>query len=55
MSLSDPRLGKMADILIEHSLKVKKGENIFISADILAKPLVLVLYEKLIKKGAAEI
>ncbi len=55
MALIDPRLNKMADILINHSLKVKKGERVLISADILAKPFVLVLYEKLIKKGAAEI
>ena len=54
MSSIDPRLNKMADILINYSLKVKKGERVLIAADILAKPLVLVIYEKLIKRGVAE-
>lgn len=55
MSLIDFRLNKTADILINHSLKVKKGEKVMITADILAKPLVLVLYQKLIKKGVSEV
>jgi aminopeptidase len=55
MSLIDSRLEKMADVLVNHSLKVKKGERILISADILAKPLVLVIYKKLIQKGASEV
>jgi len=51
----DPRISKQADILINQSLKVKKGERVLIESDILAKPLVLELYKKLIQKGAAEV
>jgi aminopeptidase len=52
MALIDPRVVKMAEVLVNTSLKVKKGESILISADFTAKPLVLELYRLLIKKGA---
>ncbi|MBN1168838.1 aminopeptidase [Candidatus Woesebacteria bacterium] len=55
MSLKDPRIKKQAKVIVEHSLKVKTGENVAIYADFVAKPLVLELYEQLIKKGAKEI
>ncbi len=51
----DPRISKQADILVNYSLKVKKGEKILIQSDFFSKPLVLELYKKLIKKGASEV
>ena len=52
---ADPRISKQADILVNYSLKVKKGEKILIQSDFLSKPLVLELYKKLIQKGASEV
>ncbi|MFH1889551.1 MAG: aminopeptidase [Nanoarchaeota archaeon] len=51
----DPRISKQADILINHSLKVKKGERVLIESDILSKPLVLELYKRMLQKGASEV
>ena len=48
----DKRIEKIAKLLIEHSVKVKKGQTILISADIIAKPLILELYKQIIQKGA---
>ncbi|HBR16476.1 MAG: hypothetical protein A3G39_06720 [Deltaproteobacteria bacterium RIFCSPLOWO2_12_FULL_43_16] len=50
--MSDPRVIKLADILINYSLKVKKGERVLInSSSELAKPLVLEVYKKILKAG----
>ena len=51
--MSDPRITKLASILVHHSLGVKAGETVLISASSeLAKPLVLEVYRELIKAGA---
>jgi aminopeptidase len=55
MSFVDPRITKQAEILVDYSLKFKKGENIIIISNFAAKPLVLELYKLLIKRGANEI
>jgi aminopeptidase len=55
MTLTDPRIVKQAEILVDHSVKIKKGENVIISADFEARPLVLELYKLLIKRGAGEV
>lgn len=55
MSLTDPRIIKQADILVNYSVKVKKGEKIIISSDFEGKPLALEIYKLLIKKGALEV
>lgn len=52
---ADPRISKQADILVNYSLKVKRGERVLIESDVLSKPLVLELYKKLIQKGASEV
>jgi len=50
--MSDPRTAKLADILINYSLKVRRGERVLISASSeLAKPLVLEVYKKVLKAG----
>jgi len=51
----DRRIKKTADILVNHSLKFKKGEKIIIASDIEAKPLALEVYKQVIKKGALEV
>lgn len=55
MSLVDPRVTKQAEVLVDHSCKVKRGDNVIVFADFEAKPLVIELYKLLIKRGANEI
>jgi aminopeptidase len=51
----DLRIQKQADILVNYSLKVKKGENIVLISDFAGVPLALEVYKKLIKNGASEV
>lgn len=48
----DPRIKKVADILVNYSTKVKKGETVLIDAQYEAKDLVLEIYKLVLKKGA---
>lgn len=48
----DQRIQKLAKILVEHSVRVKKGETIMISASSEASPLILELHKQIILKGA---
>ncbi len=51
--MTDPRVRKLASILVRHSLGVKKGETVLINASSeLAKPLVLEVYREVLKAGA---
>lgn len=51
--MPDPRVQKLAQILVGHSLEVKKDEVVLISSSSeLAKPLVLEVYREVMKKGA---
>ncbi len=51
--MADPRVKKLATILVNHSLGVKKDELVLISSSSeLAKPLVLELYREVLKAGA---
>ncbi|MBI5327959.1 MAG: aminopeptidase [Deltaproteobacteria bacterium] len=50
--MSDPRVIKLADILVNYSLKVKRGERVLINVSSeLAKPLVLEVYKNVLKAG----
>ena len=40
--MADPRIEKLAKILVEHSVNVKKGEKIMIDASAEAAPLIVV-------------
>lgn len=48
----DNRIKKVADILVNYSIKVKKGSNILVSFQSEANPLALEVYKKILKKGA---
>lgn len=51
--MADPRVKKLASILVHHSLGVKKGETVLIATSSeLAKPLVLEVYREVMKAGA---
>src|SRR3989304_4185379 len=53
--MDDNRIQKVADILVNYSLKVKKGENVILASDIEGKPLALEVYKLLVQNGAGEI
>jgi aminopeptidase len=50
--MKDHRLIEFAGMLLEHSLKLKEGENLVIRTGNLAKPLIDECYRKAIDKGA---
>jgi len=50
--MADERIRKLAKLVLEHSLSVKKGENVMISASTEATPLVNELYKQILLKGA---
>ncbi|MCD6476561.1 MAG: aminopeptidase [Candidatus Aenigmarchaeota archaeon] len=50
--MTDPRIKKLAKIVVEYSLFVKKGERVIISADIPSQDLVKEVYKLVLKKGA---
>ncbi len=49
--MRDPRLDKLADILVRYSTRVKKGDLVSIGADPIALPLVEAVYEAVLKAG----
>jgi aminopeptidase len=51
----DERIAKTAEILVNYSTKVKKGDRVVISSDIAAKPLVLAIYQACLHAGAASV
>lgn len=48
----DPRITKEAEIIVNHSVGVKKGDYVVVSGGTEAKELMLELYRLIIKKGA---
>ncbi|MFH1408602.1 MAG: aminopeptidase [Nanoarchaeota archaeon] len=48
----DPRIKRSAEILVDYSTKVKKGEKVIISADVAAKDLALECFKLCIQRGA---
>ena len=50
--MADPRIKKLASILVRHSARVKKGDVVLIAASTeLAKPLVLEVFREVLKAG----
>ncbi len=49
--MTDPRVSKLADVLVNYSTKVKPGETVVISGDINAMPLVEAVYQAIVKAG----
>ncbi len=50
--MADPRIEKLADILVNYSIKIKKGDVIEVSTGYEAKELALEVCRLIIKKGA---
>lgn len=51
-NMVDPRITKLAGILVNYSIKVKKGSTVEVSCGPEAKPLVLEIARMILKKGA---
>ncbi len=49
--MQDPRLTKLADVLVNYSVKVKKGDLVAIAAEPLAMPLTLAVTRAVLKAG----
>jgi aminopeptidase len=48
----DPALDKLADVLVGYSTGVKPGELVLIQGDVVARPLVQAVYERVLEAGA---
>lgn len=49
--MADIRLEKWADLLVNYSIAVKRGEQVLIYADVLAEPLLKAVYAKILEAG----
>lgn len=50
--MKDGRISRLADILLEHSLRIREGDNVVIRSGYLARPLIDEFYKKVTDKGA---
>ncbi len=50
--MNDPRLSKLADIVVDYSLALKRGETVTIGGPSPGAPLILAIYEKALRAGA---
>ncbi|MCK5685579.1 aminopeptidase [bacterium] len=49
--MRDQRITKMAQVLVNYSVNVKKNDKVIISASYIAKPLIEAIYEEILKSG----
>lgn len=49
--MKDPRLEKLADVLVNYSVEVRPGDKILIQGDTLAEPLIKEVYVKALQAG----
>ncbi|GGE06896.1 aminopeptidase [Marinithermofilum abyssi] len=50
--MADPRINKMAAVIVDHSIRAKKGEQILINSSPLARPLIEEVYRLIVRRGA---
>jgi aminopeptidase len=50
--MTDPRYGRLAELVLDHSLRLQPGQVLRIDADAVAAPLILPLHRGAIKRGA---
>lgn len=48
----DPRVSKLAKVMVHYSLKLKKGQTLKIAGEAVAMPLITAVYEEAVKAGA---
>ena len=49
--MRDPRVQKLANVLVNYSTEVQEGDFVLIRGDVLAQPLLLAVYEAVLKAG----
>ncbi|MBN1370305.1 MAG: aminopeptidase [Dehalococcoidaceae bacterium] len=49
--MADPRVDKLASMLVNYSVSVKPGEKVVINGDTLAEPLIKAVYKHVLKAG----
>ena len=49
--MSDPRVEKLADMLVNYSVGIKPGYKAMIEGNELAKPLITAIYKKVLEAG----
>ncbi|MBM3153156.1 MAG: aminopeptidase [Chloroflexi bacterium] len=49
--MADPRVEKLADILVDHSTRIQPGDRVAIEATTAAQPLVSALYARILERG----
>src|SRR5438128_329290 len=49
--MSDPRLDKLAEVLVRYSTGVRRGELVSLHGPVLAEPLLVVLYREVLHAG----
>ena len=49
--MRDPRLAKLADVLVNYSVGVKKGQSVRLSGPPVAQPLIVELYRRVLQAG----
>jgi aminopeptidase len=49
--MSDPRIEKLADLLVNYSVKVKQGDKVAIRSSTLAEPLLKAVFTKVLQAG----
>jgi aminopeptidase len=49
--MADPRLKKLADLLVNYSVKVKPGDWVYINSSVVAIPLLTEVYQKALQAG----
>src|SRR5947209_15362898 len=50
--MADPRIEKLADVIVDYSLAIKEGDFFVINSPPIAAPLVEALYVRALSKGA---
>lgn len=53
--MRDPRVDKLAQVLVHHSTSVQEGDLVSIGGDSLAQPLLLAVYEEVLRAGGRPI
>jgi aminopeptidase len=49
--MADPRIEKLARVLVEYSAHIQKGDRVLIESEPVAEPLIRALYEQILKAG----
>jgi len=49
--MADPRIDKLADLMVNYSVAVKEGDKVLIRADAVAQPLLVAVYKQVLRAG----